>query len=105
MSSPTNGDTRALLSAMEQRILTGRGMASPEIRAQAFAASDLPEPLATLVDRVARRSFEVTDTDFADALTAGFTEDQLFEIVVCAAVGASSRQHQAGLAALAEACD
>jgi alkylhydroperoxidase family enzyme len=103
MSLPPDGDKQALVRAIEQRILTGPGMAPPELRAKAFEDSDLPEPLATLVDTVAKRSFQVTDGDFAAAVAAGFTEDQLFEIVICAAVGASSRLYQAGMAALAEA--
>ena len=65
MSLPSDGDKQALARATEQRILTGRGMAPPELRAKAFEDSDLPEPLATLVDKVAKRSFEVTVGDFA----------------------------------------
>ncbi len=103
MASSTTRDTRALVSALELRILSGQGMAPPELRARAFDASNLPGPLATLVDKVARRSFQVTDSDFAAALEVGFSEDQLFELVICAAVGEASRQYQAGLAALAEA--
>ena len=38
-------------------------------------------------------------------MEAGFTDDQLFELVICAAVGQSTRQYEAGLAALAEATD
>ena len=78
-------------------------MAPPELRAKAFENSDLPEPLVTLVDKVAKRSFQVTDDDFSVAMAAGFTEDQLFELVICAAVGESSRLYQAGMAALSEA--
>jgi alkylhydroperoxidase family enzyme len=93
----------ALVRAIEQRILTGPGMAPPEARRKAFDDSGLEAPLSSLVDRVANRSFQVTDEDVAAALAAGFTEDQLFEIVICAAAGASSRLYHAGLAALAEA--
>ncbi len=103
MSVHPGSDIQALVSAIEQRILTGPGKASPELRAKAFADAELPEPLATLVDRVAHRSFQVTDADFTAALATGFTEDELFELVICAAVGASSRIYQAGLAALSEA--
>ena len=53
--------------------------------------------------KVATRSAEVTDADFATAAEAGFTDDQLFELVICAAVGQSTRQYESGLAALAEA--
>lgn len=100
---PPNADKQALVSAIEQRILTGPGMAAPEPRRKAFENSDLPASLATLLDKVAKRSFQVTGGDVAAALAAGFTEDQLFELVICAAVGESSRMYQAGLAALMEA--
>jgi alkylhydroperoxidase family enzyme len=103
MSLPPDGDRQALVRAIEQRILTGPGTAPSELRAKAFNDSGLPEPLATLLDKVAKRSFQVTDGDFAAAVAAGFTEDQLFELVICAAVGESRRLYQAGLAALAEA--
>jgi hypothetical protein len=46
---------------------------------------------------------QVTDADFAAAKASGFSEDQLFELVICAAVGQSARLYEAGLAALAEA--
>ena len=105
MSSSPDADKEALVSAIEQRILSGPGMAAPELRAKAFDRSGLPEPLAALVDKVAKRSFQVTDADFAAALRAGFSEDQLFELVICAAVGESTRLYQAGLAALADAAD
>ena len=96
-------DKQALVRAIEQRILSEQGMDPADLRAKAFQNGDLPEPLAGLVDKVARRSFQVTDADFAAALAAGFTEDQLFELVICAAVGESSRLYRAGIAALAEA--
>jgi hypothetical protein len=103
MTLHPSGDKQDLVRAIEQRILTGPGMAPSELRAKAFAGKDLPEPLATLVDKVANRSFQVTDGDFAAAMAAGFTEDQLFELVICAAVGESSRMYQAGLVALEKA--
>ena len=102
MSSPSDADKQALLNAIEQRILRGSGMAAPALRAKAFERSGLPEPLAALVDKVAKRAFQVTDADFAVALRAGFSEDQLFELVICGAVGESSRLYKAGLAALAD---
>jgi alkylhydroperoxidase family enzyme len=103
MSLHSSSDKQALVRNIEQHILTGPGMASAELRSKAFANSDLPEPLAILVDKVAKRSFLVTDADFAAAVAAGFTEDQLFEVVISAAVGESSRMYQAGLQALAKA--
>jgi len=56
-----------------------------------------------LIGKVAARPTQVTEADFAAARASGFSEDQLFELVICAAVGQSARLYEAGLAALAEA--
>ncbi|HUH69200.1 MAG TPA: hypothetical protein VLZ05_10155 [Mycobacterium sp.] len=45
----------------------------------------------------------MTDDDVAAVRTASLSEDQLFEIVVCAATGQASRQCKAALDALASA--
>ena len=75
----------------------------PSVRCVTHGDADLPEPLRPLLDKVATTSAQVTDEDFATALAAGSTEDELFELVICAAVGQSARQYEAGLAALAQA--
>jgi len=59
--------------------------------------------LDTLIGKVATRPAQVTHADFDAAKAAGFSEDQLFELVIAAAVGQSARQYEAALAALAEA--
>jgi len=38
-------------------------------------------------------------------MAAGFSEDQIFEVVVCAAIGQATRQRDAALAALAAATE
>jgi hypothetical protein len=88
---------------LADRLLNGEGRASAEQRACAFGNDGLSPPLGVLIGKVAARPAEVTDADFAAAKAAGFSEDELFELVVCAAVGASARLYKAGLAALAEA--
>ena len=100
---PTEGKKRALYRALQDRILNGEGRASPEQRAGAFSNAGLPPPLDGLVSKVATRPTEVTDADFAAAQAAGASEDELFELVICAAVGQSGRLYDAGLAALADA--
>jgi hypothetical protein len=84
-------------------VLHGPGEAAAGDRARAFANDGLPAPLDGLVGKVVARPVQVTDADFAAAKAAGISEDALFEVVVCAAVGHSSRLYAAGLAALAEA--
>jgi alkylhydroperoxidase family enzyme len=57
----------------------------------------------TLIDKVAKRAYQVTDDDIAAARSSGLSEDQIFELVVCAAVGQAARQYDAARAALVEA--
>jgi hypothetical protein len=93
---------RSIHRLLVNRILHGPGRAPADQRAQAFDNAKLAEPLGVLLDKVATRSTQVTDADFAAAMEAGVTDDQLFELVICAAVGQATRQYEAGLAALAE---
>jgi alkylhydroperoxidase family enzyme len=96
---------RAAYRALVDRVLNGEGKASPEQRARAFSNDGVPPSLQALISKVATRPAQVTDADFAAAKASGFTEDQLFELVIAAAVGQSARLYEAGLAALAEATD
>ena len=99
----TEDKKRAAYRALQGRILNGEGRASPEQRARAFSNVGLAPPLDGLLGKVAMRPAQVTDGDFAAARAAGFGEDELFELVICAAVGHSARLYDAGLAALADA--
>jgi len=100
---PDEDKKRAAHQALVDRVLSGEGRASAEQRARAFSNADLPPPLQALIAKVATRPAQVTDADFAAARASGFSEDQLFELVISAAVGQSARLYDAGLAALAEA--
>ena len=100
---PMEDKKRAAYRALEDRVRSGEGRASPEQRARAFRGSGLGQPLDGLLGKVAVRPAQVTDEDFAAARAAGFSDDELFELVICAAVGWSARLYDAGLAALAEA--
>jgi alkylhydroperoxidase family enzyme len=93
-------DIRQARTALMGRVLEGDGKASPSERRAAFNNSGLAEPLGGLVDKVARHAYRVTDEDIADARESGLSEDQIFEIVVCAAVGQATRQYNTALAAL-----
>jgi alkylhydroperoxidase family enzyme len=100
---PDDDRKRAAHRALVDRIVNGEGRAPAEQRARAFGGDDLPAPLDGLIGKVAARPVRVADADFAAAKAAGFSEDELFELVLCAVVGQSSRLYAAGLAALAEA--
>jgi hypothetical protein len=93
-------DIRQARKVLTSRILEGDGKALLSERQAAFNNSGLSEPLGALADKVARQAYRVTDEDIKAARVSGVREDQIFEIVVCAAVGQATRQYDAALAAL-----
>lgn len=93
-------DIKQARQALLKRILEGAGQASVSERRAAFNNRDLAKPLDALVHKVAIHAYRITDEDINVAKRAGLSEDKIFEIVVCAAVGQASRQHDAALAAL-----
>jgi hypothetical protein len=100
---PDEDKKRALYRALVDRVLNGEGRASAEQRARAFGNEGLSPPLDVLIGKVTDRPAQVTEEDLAAVKASGYTEDQVFELVVCAAIGRSARMYEAGLAALAEA--
>ena len=86
---------------LEKRILEGEGEASHWDRRAAFNNSGLHGAVRMFVDKVARHAYRVTDEDFTIAKRSGVSEDQLFEVAVCAAIGQATRQYETALEALA----
>jgi hypothetical protein len=96
-------DISRLHRALVSRVLGSDGKAQHELRRDAFDNAGLAEPMRTLIDKVASHADRVTDEEVAAVGAAGLSEDQIFEIVVCAAIGQATRQHDNALAALASA--
>ena len=82
-------------------VLRGRGESDPQIRAAAADGAGVPAELQSLIDKIHGHAYKVTDADIT-RLQMKYTDDQLFEIVVCAALGASRQRLSAGLRALEE---
>ena len=93
-------DVRQAQRMLVRRILEGDGRASASERRAAFNNTGLAEPVGTLVDRVAKQAYKVTDEDIEAARESGLSEDQIFEIVICAAIGQSARLYDTAFAAL-----
>jgi hypothetical protein len=93
-------DIKQAKATLIARILEGNGMASNVERRSAFAGAMAAAPLNTLIEKVVRYAYKVTDEDVVAARGTGLSEDQVFEVVVCAAVGEANRQYDAALAAL-----
>ena len=94
---------RTAHKAVVTQVLEGDGRASRASRRAAFDNVGLAEPLRTLIDKVAKQPTRVTNEDVAAVKASGESEDQIFELVVCAAIGQATRQYETALEALAEA--
>jgi alkylhydroperoxidase family enzyme len=97
-----NDPHAALRDRVLDSVLRGPGESDPHIRAAAAEGSGVPAELQLLIEKIHRHAYKVTDEDIA-RLQTKYTDDQLFEIVVSAAVGASRQRLSAGLQALEEA--
>ena len=85
-----------------ESVLEGPGESLTEIRQAAAEGTGLPSNLQSLVDKIHRHAYKVTDEDMARAQEK-HGDDQMFEIVVSASLGASRQRLLAGLEALDKA--
>jgi len=88
--------------ALEEAVLRGPGVTDPELRRRIAERREIPADLVALVDKIERHAYTVTDEDLAAAKTK-YSEDELFEIVVAAALGSALQRLHAGLRALENA--
>jgi hypothetical protein len=93
-------DIGSARKALVARILEGESIASRAQRRAAFDNLGLTGPMGVLVDKVCTRADQVSDADIAAARASSASEDEVFEIVVCAAVGEATRQLERALSAL-----
>lgn len=92
----------ALRDQVLQRVIHGAGESKAAIRSAAAEGKGVPADLQALVDKIHRHAYKVTDDDMVRA-QAKYGDDQMFEIVVSSALGASRQRLIAGLEALDEA--
>jgi hypothetical protein len=95
-----NDPHATLRDAVLRQVLSGPGESDAAIRRAAADNAGVPEELRSLVTKVHKHAYKVTDDDIAKLQTT-FGDDRLFEIIVSAALGASSKRLLAGLNALA----
>ena len=100
---PASFDKRAAHRELVEHILDAPGKATRAQRHAAFDDKGVEGPLETLIKKVASRPARITDEDIGAARAQGLGEDQIFELVICAAVGQSSRQYESALSALDQA--
>jgi alkylhydroperoxidase family enzyme len=93
-------DIESSRRALVVRVLEGAGRADASVRRAAFDGNATREPLRALLEKVVAKAHEVSDEDVARARASGMSEDEIFEAVVSAAVGRSTRRYEAALTAL-----
>lgn len=89
-----------LVRDLEVAVLEGPGAADAKLRRAAASGGEVPPALRTYVQKVRHTAWQVTDEEVAALRAAGYTEDQIFELTVATAVGASLHRLKAGLRAL-----
>ena len=92
----------ALRDKVLQRVVHGAGESDVAIRSAAAEGKGVPDNLQALVEKIHRHAYKVTDDDMMRA-QAKYGDDQMFEIVVSAALGASRQRLLAGFDALEKA--
>ncbi len=99
------------LTRLVDTVLSGPGKTTSELRlaveARAGALSGgqgtdavVPDDLSGWVEKVARHAYRTTDEDIESLRAAGYSEDQLFELTVAAALGASRARLERALGTL-----
>jgi alkylhydroperoxidase family enzyme len=102
---------RSGLPALLDTVLNQAGHAAASLRQAVFqraqaprsSGTELPEPLQSFTDKVSLHSYRVTDEDYEALRKAGHSEDQLFELTICASLGAAKVRLDRGLRAIAAA--
>jgi hypothetical protein len=103
-------DHASRLNGVGESVLRAKGSTQLELRTTiaSWTASlstgatppDLPPELASLVEKIGRHAYKVTPEDIDALKSKGYSEDQLFEITVSAALGAGLGRFERGMKAL-----
>ena len=83
-------------------VLRGKGESDPALRLAVATQNAVPDDLKDVIEKIHRHAYKVTDEDIT-RLQTRYSDDQLFELVVSAALGASRERLLAGLDALEKA--
>ena len=76
------------LALLRRSVLSESGSLDPEVRRAICDGLEVPEPLGAYVRKVSGHAHAVGDEDIAGLHRGGYTDDQIFEATVSAALGA-----------------
>lgn len=92
-----------LQQTLRHAVLDAPAATDTALRRAAYRGAGLAEPLRGYVEKLRRHAYRVQDDDIEQLHAAGYSDDQVFEVTVAAALGAGDERLRAGLAALNEA--
>ena len=98
----SGGRHAQLRLAFVHHILESDAESSLALRRAAARDEGLPAHLVKLVEKIHRHSYKVVDADIVAARTT-CSEDEIFEVILSACIGASEQRVVAGLKAVKEA--
>jgi len=75
-------------------------MTGTAARRAAYENSGVNPRARDLMNKVVRQAWTVTDDDVRATRVAGLSEDEIFELTICAALGQATRQLNSAIAAL-----
>lgn len=76
------------LTLLRRSVLSEPGSLDPEVRRAICDGLEVPAPLESYVRKVVEHAHAIGDEDIAELHRAGYTDDQIFEATVSAALGA-----------------
>jgi alkylhydroperoxidase family enzyme len=98
-----NGRYPQLRKKLRYAVLDAPAAADAALRRAAYCGEGLAEPLSGYVEKLRRHAYRVQDSDIERVHGAGYSEEQIFEVTVAAALGAGDARLRAGLSALNQA--
>lgn len=91
---------RVLVQRLTTEVLSGPGTLDREVRAAAGSCAGVPGTLGRYIGEVAQGSYARVEADIAILRREGYSDDQIFEATVSAALGAGLRRREMGLIAV-----
>ena len=105
-AAPTTDDAfaddpyRVLVQRLTAEVLSGPGTLDREVREAAGSRAEVPGTLGRYIGEVTQGSYARVQADIAILRREGYSDDQIFEATVSAALGAGLRRREVGLIAV-----
>ncbi len=93
------------LQDLRDRVVDGPGKLAPIVRRAAASGSDVPAVAHAYTEKVRRYAYKVVDRDIEELKSAGWSEDEIFELTVATALGAGLSRLEHAYRVLQEARD